>query len=235
MKYCRLIWVLFFVLIIKTNAFTQSDSTEYGRLYVASVSGLKVRERPSSKSKQIGFLNYKEVVNAKQVNEIDTIESRISNWYKLNGDVSGYIFGGYLNKNKLPDNDYNNLNEYVPVMISKLKIINKRTFKQLTKGDVLTLEVTNLIVGDNYSLIERESYEYHSKEYYIENLNINEFINLYDIFRHNEGNNESAVTSREHTPNLKSFKYSIEDAGMEYNMVSQLENNVVKLEFRYSP
>ncbi len=202
-------------------------------LWVAAKSGLTMRSETNVTSKKLGSFPFNTLLSVLKTDKIDTINNRIANWYQVKGDIEGFVFGGYLNTYRLPDSAFLCFNYYIPNFVNQLGKLKKTAYYTLASTPDKEIEHTEIFQNDKLLIIKRIGYEYSSYEYYINNVHINEFINLFELMQSCYGKPEWTITPY-FSYNLGSFNYAVPDAGMERNEVVQLQNNTVLIRFIWS-
>lgn len=198
-------------------------------VFVAVKSGLVIRLHPNKESDKVGKLNFNDIAVYKSSGCIDTIDNRISEWVKV--DDRGYVFGGYLNKYKLPTKEYGVLNDYVLDFASKFQVISTKKYHLYGEGFSKSDESKSISLREGLTIISEESYEYSRVDYYFEDISINEFINLFELMKYYYGDQSNPVQLDYKYAHFKILTYSVPDAGMDRNEIRQLDNKVVRLTF----
>ena len=115
--------IFFLILIVSSSVFAEKsrfyENNQLLRImYVNSIEGLRVREKPDLNSKKICTLPYRMVIKIVKIEEEVVIDGIKDPWVKIllprnewNDDVQkyGYVFGGYLEKQQ-PAFDVNKVN-----------------------------------------------------------------------------------------------------------------------------
>lgn len=209
-----------------------SDSTK--QLFVAASSGLIVRFNPTTKSDQVRKIEFNEEIEVSKTKFIDTIDNRISNWYKIIGERNQYVFGGYLNEYKLPDTINGVLNDYLPEFAKNFGELKGLKYNVIPSNDEKGIGAITFKSNDRVSVVIKSGYEYSKIEYYFKNLSINEFINLFEIMKVYRGYEKLTLVPKFEKGRFIKFSYSIPDAGMGVNEIIQINETDVLVNFEYS-
>lgn len=225
----RIIFLFFLMLrfsCLNGQYLSQGDSS-----YVASKSGLIIRAEPTLNSEVVGKLSYNDIVIFSPTIFVDTIDNRIGEWVRIDRGVSGYIFGGYLNKYELPEKYYGVLSDYLPDFAKKFELLKVKKYSVVETGFSKRDEYKEVVLRAGLTIIDESGYEYGRTDYYFEDMHINEFINLFEIMKFYNGNLDREMKLK--YVDSKMFQYEVPDAGMERNEVRQLDSGAVRLTFVY--
>jgi len=210
---------------------------ESGQLaYVATENGLRIRNEPNLTSAIVGTLNFNDSIPYLPTQKLDTIDNRVSNWIKVNlpdsGEI-GYVFGGYLNKYKLPEKEYGLFNDYIPHFIKKFELSRHKEYSAHL-GGAKGFEQVSISEGERLTIISYTSFEYARTEYYISDISINDFVNLFDLMKDYYGDESFVMKGNHDKYSFKRFWYGVPDAGMGENEILQMDSNVVRIKFVWS-
>lgn len=214
------------------NNYCQSDSY----YYIAAKNGLFIRSSPSIDSKKIQKIGFNELIKVSKTDIVDTIDNRIDVWCKLvENSEEGYVFGGYLNKNLLPELDSITgiLNDYIPKFVKQFGNLEGNSFRFEPVNDSKGHKTLGFYQNDRVVVTNRSGYEYSITKYYFKDFDINEFINLFDLMNVYYYENTVLIPKFEYG-NFEKFSYSIPDAGMGNNQVIQINKNDVLVIFEWS-
>ncbi|MEZ4987053.1 MAG: SH3 domain-containing protein [Saprospiraceae bacterium] len=149
-------------------------------LHVAARNGLLVRTSPKKGSAIIGKLKYNELVKIIEVDNFDTIDYRVAPWFKVAKDtILGYVFGGYLNKYPLPENEISSLRSYLHEIVELYDV----EFENVYQNDGKKFDVRNVVIqgSKNHLLINEFGYEWGVFELNLYDWGLHEVINIIEL------------------------------------------------------
>ena len=179
-------------------------------LFVATKNPLNLREQASTHSKIESTLNHNSVVELCEIYQLDTIELRISNWYKvktLKDDV-GFVFGGYLNRRKIPTEKFSSITILLNKLINYELMDKIHDYKSNTSGHKETFN-SSIYQNNNTYIVSNGGYEWSTTEFYLKNYNLNEMLNLISNFEFMGSNPEYDTLIKSATRNSRKFNYTI--------------------------
>jgi hypothetical protein len=172
--------------------FTVSLRGQSNRLYVAARNGLLVRSTPNDSGKIVGQLEFNEEIEITGLSNIDTINYRIATWCRLlyEGKV-GYVFGGYLNKYPLPEEEFSSLRVYM----SSLLKLNEAEFDYEYKNGGEKFDERNVYVegSDKHLFINEFGFEWGVMELNLYDWEVYEVINLIELSKWDNENIEYQI------------------------------------------
>jgi hypothetical protein len=149
--------------------------------YVASRNGLVIRDEPSMAGQRIGGLSFNEAVVVKGVYRLDTINYRVAHWVLIEGrenDQRGYVFGGYLNRERIKEDFYYSLQSYLRILEKDLEVVFSMSDSTLVTTDVTDWHRIHVRKGDDFMHIDESYYEWGSEEWVLYNWQLHEVINI---------------------------------------------------------
>jgi hypothetical protein len=151
--------------------------------YVAAKSGLIIRDKPSADGEIIDVLDFNEKVGIESNLHLDTIQYRVANWHRIRVDssnVSGYVFGGYLNRKPLPDFEYSSLRIFMNHLIESYEVEYeiKREGEESLKFQNRSIRIQGSV---NHLLVHDYGYEWKNVELNLFDWSLYEIINIIEI------------------------------------------------------
>lgn len=215
MKY---LFLIAFLNIYSTISFCQ----KYGdTLFVALKKGITLYDKPAETGKPIHEIQFNDQLIVIDREKLDTIELRVANWLEvktING-VTGWAFGGYLNKQSLPIPTYYSLRWFLPKM-SELNTVNFKT-EYIKKGESEMEDIRTYISGNDSSLtISKSIWENGISEIQLFDWELYEMLNIIALSEW-EGENVEFNLLKESasTLNLDRFQWVVNFDDPEATMV----------------
>jgi len=150
--------------------------------YVSAKNGLNLRDSPDLTGNIIGSVQFNEKLYVKDELQLDTIEFRVAHWVRVitdSANVSGYVFGGYLNHEKLPEKEFSSLRILLWEMIEDLEI--EYEVEQLENTNAKFDKNLNIQGSRKHLLIHKYGHEWGIIELNLYEWELYEVINLIEL------------------------------------------------------